>query len=126
MREKFFSAFGLSLKQGIWDRSCVPDCKWIFLPQGIARYDLCTQAILSYDSSSVFCEIIGIFRVDDTTTIKLTTILHVTMNNAESLENKGFRRCYLASQKGFEPPTPRLGGVCSIQLSYCDMANLLD
>ena len=31
---------------------------------------------------------------------------------------KGLQRCFLASQRGFEPPTPRLGGVCSIQLSY--------
>ena len=29
----------------------------------------------------------------------------------------------LASPRGFEPPTPRLGGVCSIQLSYEDMGN---
>ena len=29
----------------------------------------------------------------------------------------------LASRKGFEPPTPALGGRCSIQLSYRDMAN---
>ena len=27
----------------------------------------------------------------------------------------------LASQKRFELPTPRLGGVCSIQLSYWDI-----
>ena len=27
----------------------------------------------------------------------------------KALENKGFRRCFLASQRGFEPPTPRLG-----------------
>ena len=27
---------------------------------------------------------------------------------------------YLASPSGFEPPTPRLGGECSIQLSYED------
>ena len=27
---------------------------------------------------------------------------------------------FMASQKGFEPPTPRLGGACSIQLSYWD------
>ena len=27
----------------------------------------------------------------------------------------------LASTRGFEPPTPRLGGVCSIQLSYVDI-----
>ena len=31
---------------------------------------------------------------------------------------KGLQRCFLASQRGFEPPAPRLGGVCSIQLSY--------
>ena len=31
---------------------------------------------------------------------------------------KGLQRCFLASQKRFELPTPRLGGVCSIQLSY--------
>ena len=30
-------------------------------------------------------------------------------------------RPVLASQKRFELPTPRLGGVCSIQLSYWDM-----
>ena len=35
--------------------------------------------------------------------------------------NKGLQRRFLASQKGFEPPTPRLGGVCSIQLSYWDL-----
>ena len=28
------------------------------------------------------------------------------------------QRCFLASQRGFEPPTPRLGGGRSIQLSY--------
>ncbi len=27
---------------------------------------------------------------------------------------------FLASMRGFEPPTPRLGGACSIQLSYMD------
>ena len=26
----------------------------------------------------------------------------------------------MASLRGFEPPTPRLGGVCSILLSYVD------
>ena len=31
---------------------------------------------------------------------------------------KVFRLFELASQRGFEPPAPRLGGVCSIQLSY--------
>ncbi len=34
----------------------------------------------------------------------------------------------MASQEGFEPPTTRLEGVCSIQLSYWDnliMANKL-
>ena len=39
----------------------------------------------------------------------------------KALLNKGFRRCSLASIRGFEPPTPRLGGVCSIQLSYWDI-----
>lgn len=31
-----------------------------------------------------------------------------------------FQRDVLASQEGFEPPTVRLEGGCSIQLSYCD------
>ena len=30
----------------------------------------------------------------------------------------------LASTRGFEPPTPRLGGVCSIQLSYMDVSDI--
>ena len=30
---------------------------------------------------------------------------------------------YYASTRGFEPPTPRLGGVCSILLSYVDIYN---
>ena len=42
----------------------------------------------------------------------------------KTLENKGFRRCSLASIRGFEPPTPRLGGVCSIQLSYMDVSDI--
>ena len=42
----------------------------------------------------------------------------------ETLENKGFRRYELASIRGFEPPTPRLGGECSIQLSYMDVSNI--
>ena len=43
----------------------------------------------------------------------------------------GYRRSYtmtadsLAPQKEFESPTFRLGGVCSIQLSYCDMAKFM-
>ena len=37
---------------------------------------------------------------------------------------KGLQRCFLASQRGFEPPTPRLGGVCSIQLSYMDVSDI--
>ena len=28
----------------------------------------------------------------------------------------------MASLRGFEPPTPRLGGVCSILLSYRDLS----
>ena len=44
----------------------------------------------------------------------------------KALEYKDFRRCEMASQKGLEPPTPRLGGVCSIQLSYCDVFNFFD
>ena len=39
----------------------------------------------------------------------------------QTLMNKGLQRCLLASMRGFEPPTPRLGGVCSIQLSYMDI-----
>ncbi len=39
----------------------------------------------------------------------------------QTLENKGLQRDLLASQKGFEPPTPALGGRCSIQLSYWDV-----
>lgn len=31
-----------------------------------------------------------------------------------------FQRTVLASQEGFEPPTVRLEGECSIQLSYYD------
>ena len=31
-----------------------------------------------------------------------------------------FQRDVLASQEGFEPPTVRLEGECSIQLSYYD------
>lgn len=27
--------------------------------------------------------------------------------------------------RGFEPPTPRLGGVCSIQLSYMDICKII-
>ena len=42
----------------------------------------------------------------------------------KTLENKGFRRYALASIRGFEPPTPRLGGECSIQLSYMDVSGL--
>ena len=38
--------------------------------------------------------------------------------------NKGLQRCLLASMRGFEPPTPRLGGVCSIQLSYMDVSDI--
>ena len=39
------------------------------------------------------------------------------MSITENAENHhGFR--HLARQKGFEPPTFRLGGGCSIQLSY--------
>ena len=34
---------------------------------------------------------------------------------------KGLQRCFLASQKRFELPTPALGGRCSIQLSYRDI-----
>ena len=30
----------------------------------------------------------------------------------------------LTSARGFEPPTPRLGGECSIQLSYVDNYNM--
>ena len=30
----------------------------------------------------------------------------------------------IASQKGLEPPTFRLGGVCSIQLSYMDVSDI--
>lgn len=30
---------------------------------------------------------------------------------------------FLARQKGFEPPTPALGGRCSVQLSYWRVCN---
>lgn len=39
--------------------------------------------------------------------------------------NKGLQHCLLASMRGFEPPTPRLGGVCSIQLSYMDICKII-
>ena len=42
----------------------------------------------------------------------------------QTLMNKGLQRCSLASMRGFEPPTPRLGGVCSIQLSYMDVSDI--
>ena len=31
---------------------------------------------------------------------------------------------FLVGTRGFEPPTPRLGGVCSIQLSYMDVSDI--
>ena len=42
------------------------------------------------------------------------------MKNATNLCFQRFV-AFLASRKGFEPPTPALGGRCSIQLSYRDI-----
>ena len=49
----------------------------------------------------------------------------LTINNKTPPGNEARFLCAgltpLASTRGFEPPTPRLGGVCSIQLSYVDI-----
>ena len=42
-----------------------------------------------------------------------------TKNKEKPLETE-VSTGFLASQEGFEPPTVRLEGGCSIQLSYCD------
>ena len=34
------------------------------------------------------------------------------LKKPKTLENKGFRRCLLASLRGFEPPAYRLGELC--------------
>ena len=43
--------------------------------------------------------------------VELGVLSHLfgVQEKPKALENKGFRRCSLASIRGFEPPTPRLG-----------------
>ena len=53
-------------------------------------------------------------------TLELTRIAD-KINNAVNLDKSRLTADFLASQKGFEPPTPTLGGWCSIQLSYWDI-----
>ncbi len=42
-------------------------------------------------------------------------------NNKKTAHPRGLMPDYDTSQEGFEPPTVRLEGVCSIQLSYWDL-----
>ena len=48
------------------------------------------------------------------------------INSAPIKKSQSYRLDDLiaASIRGFEPPTPRLGGVCSIQLSYMDVSDI--
>ena len=45
--------------------------------------------------------------------------IHCTYKQKKKPLNKGFR-FQMASSEGFEPPTVRLEGACSVQLSYED------